>query len=94
VIRSFRDLAAEDIFNSVDPKRARRACPALLGKVARRMLELLDSAGTLNALRVPPLIAWKLYEAGAQASTVFAFTINIACVLSGPKAGRIAGPRA
>jgi proteic killer suppression protein len=54
VIRSFRDLAAEDIFNSVDSKRARRACPALLWKVARRKLEWLDSAGTLNDLRVPP----------------------------------------
>jgi proteic killer suppression protein len=54
VIRSFRNLAAEDIFNSVDSKRARRACPALLWKVARRKLEWLDSAGTLNDLRVPP----------------------------------------
>lgn len=54
MIRSFRNLAAEDIFNSVDSKRARRACPALLWKVARRKLEWLDSAGTLNDLRVPP----------------------------------------
>lgn len=44
----------EDIFNGADTKRARKACPPALWNVARRKLELLDSAGTLNDLRVPP----------------------------------------
>ncbi len=54
MIRSFRDLGTEDIFNARDSKRARRSCPAVLWAVARRKLELLDSAGALVDLRVPP----------------------------------------
>jgi proteic killer suppression protein len=54
MIRSFRDAGTEDIFNGADTKRARKACPPVLWKVARRKLELLDSAGTLNDLRVSP----------------------------------------
>ena len=53
MIRSFRDPGTEDIFNGADTKRARRTCPASLWNVARRKLELLDSTGTLNDLRVP-----------------------------------------
>lgn len=53
MIRSFRDAGTEDIFNGADTKRSRKACPPVLWKVARRKLELLDSAGTLNDLRVP-----------------------------------------
>jgi proteic killer suppression protein len=54
MIRSFRDPGTEDIFNGADTKRARRACPATLWPVACRKLELLDSAGVLGDLRVPP----------------------------------------
>ena len=54
MIQSFRDAGTEDIFNSVDSKRARKACPALLWKVARRKLEWLDSAVSLGDLRAPP----------------------------------------
>jgi len=53
MIRSFRDAGTEDIFNGADSKRARKTCPAHLWKVARRKLELLDSAGKLDDLRVP-----------------------------------------
>jgi proteic killer suppression protein len=54
MIRSFRDSGSEDVFNARDSKRARRSCPAILWAVARRKLELLDSAGALVDLRVPP----------------------------------------
>ena len=54
MIRTFRDLGAEDIFNARDTKRARKSCPPILWAVARRKLELLDSAGALTDLRVPP----------------------------------------
>jgi proteic killer suppression protein len=70
MIRSFRDAGTEDIFNGADTKRARKACPPALWKVARRKLELLDSAGTLNDLRVPPanrLEALKEDRAGQHA---------------------------
>ena len=54
MIRSFRDAGTEDIFNGADTKRARKTCPPVLWKVARRKLELLDSARTLDDLRAPP----------------------------------------
>ena len=54
MIRSFGDVGTEDIFNARDTKRARRACPVILWAVARRKLELLDSAGAIQDLRVPP----------------------------------------
>ena len=54
MIRTFRDPGAEDVFNARDSKRARRSCPASIWSVARRTLELLDSAGALADLRVPP----------------------------------------
>ncbi len=54
MIRSFRDLGTEDIFNARDSKRARRVCPTVLWPVARRKLELLDAAAALMDLRIPP----------------------------------------
>jgi toxin HigB-1 len=54
VIRSFRDAGTEDIFNGSKSKRARRVCSDSVSKVARRKLELLDSAGVLYDLRAPP----------------------------------------
>lgn len=53
MIRSFRGTGTEDIFQGADTKPARKTCPSPLWKVARRKLELLDSAGTLADLRVP-----------------------------------------
>ena len=54
MIMSFKDQATEDIFNGRNPRAARRCCPEALWKVATRKLDLLDSAATLNDLRVPP----------------------------------------
>ena len=53
MIRSFRDAGTEDIFNGASTKRARKVCPSTIWNVARRKLELLDSAGALEDLRVP-----------------------------------------
>jgi len=52
--RSLGDPGTEGVFNAQDTTRARRACPRVLWAVARRKLELLDSAGALQDLRVPP----------------------------------------
>jgi proteic killer suppression protein len=54
MIRSFRDQAAEDIFNGRDSKPARRRCSRGLWKIVARKLEQLDSADDLQDLRVPP----------------------------------------
>jgi len=53
MIRSFKDDATEDIFNGRGTKKARRACPSSLWRIAGRKQELLDSAEQLEDLRVP-----------------------------------------
>lgn len=54
MILEFRDTGTHDIFNGVDSKRARRACPTLIWKIAPRKLEWMDAAGALGDLRSPP----------------------------------------
>jgi toxin HigB-1 len=54
VIRSFADGATEDLFNGVDSRRARRACPAPLWPVVRRKLTQLNRVLELVELSVPP----------------------------------------
>lgn len=50
MIRSFRDGVTELVFSGECPK----GFPANLLKVARRKLQMLDAAGDLRDLRVPP----------------------------------------
>jgi len=54
MIRSFKDTATEDIFNGINSKIARKACPQSLWKVAAAKLDQIDSAESLNDLRIPP----------------------------------------
>jgi proteic killer suppression protein len=54
MIRSFSDTGTEDVFNGRNSRVARRTCPRNLQAVAVRKLEQLDSAETLDDLRVPP----------------------------------------
>jgi len=54
MIRSFGDVGTEDIFNGRNTKAARQSCPRNLWQVAVRKLEQLDSAESLDDLRVPP----------------------------------------
>ena len=54
MIRAFKDVATEDIFNGRDTKAARKRCPRQLWKIAARKLEQLDSAVELRELRIPP----------------------------------------
>jgi proteic killer suppression protein len=54
VIESFLNRAAEDIFNGVNSRAARKSCPRQLWGIARRKLDQLDSAQSLEDLRVPP----------------------------------------
>ena len=46
--------ANEDIFNGLNSREARKACPKNLWRVATRKLDQLDSAQNLEELRVPP----------------------------------------
>ena len=54
MIRSFADGASEDVFNGVDSRAARRACPAVLWRIARRKLTQLNRVRDLDELAVPP----------------------------------------
>ncbi len=54
MIGSFKDKACADIFNGVDSRLARKACPPTLWRVAARKLDLLDAATQLDDLKVPP----------------------------------------
>jgi len=51
VIASFKDRATEDIFNGLDTKLARRACPRQLWPAARRRLDALNNAAALSDLQ-------------------------------------------
>lgn len=54
VIRSFADAATEDLFNGVDSRRARAACPVPLWPVVRRKLTQLNRVRDLRELGLPP----------------------------------------
>ena len=54
VIRSFADLATEDLFNGVDSRRARQACPSTLWAVVARRLTQLNRVRELRELAIPP----------------------------------------
>lgn len=54
VIRSFADVATEDLFNGVDSRRARATCPAALWPVVRRKLTQLNRVRDLRELAMPP----------------------------------------
>lgn len=54
MIRTFADVATEDLFNGISSRRARAACPAALWPVARRKLDQLNRVRHLTELRMPP----------------------------------------
>jgi proteic killer suppression protein len=54
MILSFANEGTEDVYNGVSSRAATRTLPTNLCDVARRKLDMLDAASTLDALRVPP----------------------------------------
>lgn len=54
MIRSFRNAGTRDIFDGRNTKSARKTCPQSLWGIAVRKLDQIDSAVSLNDLRVPP----------------------------------------
>ena len=54
MIRSFADAATEDLFNGIDSRRARRACPPMLWSITARKLTQLNRIRELRELAVPP----------------------------------------
>jgi proteic killer suppression protein len=53
VIRTFADVATEDVWNGRDT-RAARTIPKAIWRVVQRKLDLLNRTTRLDALRVPP----------------------------------------
>lgn len=54
MIASFKDQSTEGIFNGINSKTARKACPQALWRIASRKLDQLDSVYSLEELKVPP----------------------------------------
>ncbi len=54
VIQAFADAATEDLFNGIDSRRARSACPAVTWPAVRRKLTQLNRVRDLRELAVPP----------------------------------------
>ena len=54
MIKTFKNVGSEDIFNGNNTVEARKTCPQYLWRIAFRKLDQLDSATSLADLRVPP----------------------------------------
>lgn len=68
MILSFKDKATEDIFNGVNSKLARKACPQTLWRVASRKLDQLDSVQNVEELKVPPGNRFELLSGDREGS--------------------------
>ncbi len=53
MIRSFADVATEELFHGIDGPQARRACPRTLWPVVRRKLDQLNRVQDLRELASP-----------------------------------------
>mgnify|MGYP002780865154 FL=1 len=54
MIVSFADTGTEDVFHGRSTRAARQTCPSTVWSVARRKLDQLNAAVSLEGLRVPP----------------------------------------
>lgn len=54
MIVSFSDQATEDIFHGIESKKSRKCLPSHLHVIAARKLDMINAAGNLEDLRVPP----------------------------------------
>jgi proteic killer suppression protein len=85
MIESFKDQASEDIFNGVNSKAARKACPQTLWQIAARKLDQLDSVQSLEELKIPPGNRLEVFRETKKPNTVFALMNSIEFVLCGVK---------
>lgn len=73
MIRSFADVTTQDIWDGTNSKAARRI-PNQLWKIARRKLDQIDRASSLEALKVPP--SNKLHPLQREQAGRYAIWIN------------------
>ena len=74
MIVSFKDQATEDIFNGVNSKASRKACPQTLWRITSRKLDQLDSDQQLKELQVPP--GNRLEKLSGNRKTEYSIRIN------------------
>jgi proteic killer suppression protein len=54
VIAGFSNKGTEDIFNDRNSREAGRILPADLHRLARKKLVMIDAAGSVDDLKIPP----------------------------------------
>ena len=54
MIQSFKDAGTEDIFNGINSRESRSVCLQSLWEIASRKLDQIDSAESIDDLRIPP----------------------------------------
>ena len=54
MIQSFKDVGTEDVFNGINSRASRNVCPQSVWKIASRKLDQIDSAVSIDDLRIPP----------------------------------------
>ncbi len=54
MIVSFKDEGREDVFEGRGTRKARKACPQSLWRVARRKIDQVNQSARLEDLRPPP----------------------------------------
>ena len=74
MIRSFKNIGTEDVFNGKNTRAARQICPQNLWRVAVRKLDQLDSVTSLAELRIPP--GNRLEALGGDRKGQFSIRIN------------------
>lgn len=54
VIKAFKGIGTESIFDGIDSKMARKTCPQQIWPVARRKLDQINRVQDVAELQVPP----------------------------------------
>ena len=54
MIQSFKNAGTEDIFSGLNSRASRSICPQSKWKIASRKLDQIDSAESIDDLRIPP----------------------------------------
>jgi proteic killer suppression protein len=56
LMMEFYNKATQDIFDGLDSKEARKACPKAIWKTARRKLMQLNAAGSFEDLKIQEIV--------------------------------------
>jgi proteic killer suppression protein len=54
MIKSFKSVGTEDIFDGIGSRSARKSCPQSIWPVARRKLDQINRVRDINELQAPP----------------------------------------